>query len=135
MYQASIYGWAYTVNSQTIPVHKKPASLEPKNALFNKIVAGLCVCSEHCIGALKRHFQCLHGLQVHINSNNDHYEACKGISVAIILHNIVINVEGYAEHFRNIHGHDEEEALGFYEENGEVDINNKFVNNDANIGN
>jgi hypothetical protein len=119
------FAWAdsaYAVNARTIPVHKKPASLEPKNALFDKVVAGLRVRSEHCIGTLKGHFQCLRGLRVHINSNNDHYEACKWISVAIILHNLIIDVEGsqYAEHF---HGPEEEEDADIHQENGGEDIN------------
>lgn len=53
---------AYSVDSRTIPVHKKPASLDPKNALFDKTVAHLRVRSEHCMGALKGRFQCLRGL-------------------------------------------------------------------------
>jgi DDE superfamily endonuclease len=124
------FAWAdsaYAVNSQTIPVHKKPASLEPMNALFDKVVAGLHVRSEHCIGALKGCFQCLHGLRVHINSNNNHYEACKWISVAVILHNLIINVEGSqsAEHFQNVHGpNEEEEDDGIHQENGRIDMSN-----------
>ena len=62
------------------------------------------------------------GLQVHINSNNNHYEACKWISVAIILHNLIIDVEG-SQYFQNIHGPDEEEDAGIHQENGGVDIN------------
>ncbi|KAF8814094.1 hypothetical protein BYT27DRAFT_7219928 [Phlegmacium glaucopus] len=121
------FAWAdsaYVVNSRTIPVHKKPASLEPMNALFDKVVATLRVRSEHCIGALKGRFQCLHGLRVHINSNKDHYEACQWISVAIILHNLIIDVEGSksVEYFGN--GPDEEEEdTGIHQENGRVDIN------------
>ena len=96
------------------------------NALFDKVVTGLHVHSEHCIGALKGRFQCLCGLQVHVNSNNNHYKACKWISVAIILHNIVVNVERNQseEHFRNFHGPGkEEEDTGIQQEDGGVDIN------------
>jgi len=56
------FAWAdsaYTVNSRTIPVHKKPASDDPANALFDKTIAHLRVRSEHCMGALKGRFQCL----------------------------------------------------------------------------
>jgi hypothetical protein len=32
---------AYAVNSRTIPVHKQPASLDPVNTTFDKLVAHL----------------------------------------------------------------------------------------------
>ena len=48
------------------------------------------------MGALKGHFQCLPGLHVSINSPNDHIHACHWITVAIILHNLIIDVEGTA---------------------------------------
>jgi DDE superfamily endonuclease len=59
------FAWAdstYTVNSRTIPVHKQPALIIYKNALFDGVVSHLHVQSEHCIGVLKGHFQCLCGL-------------------------------------------------------------------------
>jgi len=128
-FEGEEFAWAdsaYAVNSRTIPVHKKPASLEPMNASFDKVVASLRVRSEHCLGALKGFFQCLHGLQVHINSNKDHYEACQWISVAIILHNLIIDVEGSksAEYFGNIHGPEEEEEDTGIQEGGRVNNNN-----------
>lgn len=46
------------------------------------------------MGALKGRFQCLRGLCVNINSNADHIKACQWITVAIILHNLIIDVEG-----------------------------------------
>ncbi|KAF4614110.1 hypothetical protein D9613_008205 [Agrocybe pediades] len=112
-FEGEEFAWAdsaYPVNLRTIPVHKKPASLDPKNALFDKFVAFLRVRSEHCMGALKGRFQCLRGLRVTINSNEDHYQACKWITVAIILHNLVIDVEGKeaAEYFINAHTEAEE---------------------------
>jgi hypothetical protein len=48
------------------------------------------------MGALKGRFQCLRGLHVNINSPNDHIRACHWITVAIILHNLIIDVEGTA---------------------------------------
>lgn len=128
-FQGEEFAWAdsaYAVNSRTIPVHKKPASLEPMNALFDKVVASLCVRSEHCMGALKGHFQCLHGLRVNINSNQDHYKACQWITVAIIIHNLIIDVEGSKSiaYFGNIHNPDEEEEdTGIHQEQGRVDNN------------
>ena len=118
---------AYSVNSRTIPVHKKPASLDPKNALFDKTVAHLRVRSEHCMGALKGRFQCLRGLRVKINSNTDHGNACMWISVAIILHNMVIDIEGNeaAQYFINAHGpQEEQDDAGNYEDNQPGIINN-----------
>ena len=88
---------AYPLTSRTIPVHKKPASLLPQNAAFDHAVANLRVRSEHCMGALKGRFQCLRGLRVTINSKQQHIAACQWMTIAIILHNIVIEVEGAKE--------------------------------------
>lgn len=91
------FAWAdsaYQVNARTIPVHKKPACLLPENTLFDKTVAHLRIRSEHCMGALKGRFQCLRGLRVDINNKSDHVAACRWITIAIILHNIIIEVEG-----------------------------------------
>lgn len=119
------FAWAdsaYAVNSRTIPVHKQPASLDPANARFDRVVAHLRVRSEHCMGALKGRFQCLRGLRVNINSNQDHYEAGRWITVAIILHNLIIDVEGIetAELFMNDHGAVEEEEDTEGAENVEI---------------
>lgn len=120
------FAWAdsaYGVNARTIPVHKLPASLDPANILFDKYVAHLRVRSEHCMGALKGRFQCLRGLRLNINSNREHHEACRWISVAIILHNLVIEVEGAQSgaYFMAEHTHVEErEDRGEHEE-GEAD--------------
>lgn len=85
---------AYTVNKRTISVHKEPASLIPENALFDKTAAHLRIQSEHCMGALKGRFQCLRGLRVNIQSNCNHISACFWITTAIILHNLIIDIEG-----------------------------------------
>ena len=55
-FKGNEFAWvdsAYPVSSHTIPVHKRPASLIPENALFDSAVAHLRVRSEHCMGALK----------------------------------------------------------------------------------
>jgi hypothetical protein len=114
LFEGNKFSWAdsaYTVNSCTIPIHKQPASFDPKNALFDKVVSGLHVHSEHCMGALKGQFQCLHGLRVTINNNQDHVDASRWITVAIILHNLIIDVEGHehTERFLGRHGAQEEE--------------------------
>ena len=63
--------------------------------MFDRVVSYLCVRSEHCIGALKGRFQSLCGLHVNIRSNEDHKKALQWVTVAIILHNLIIDVEGY----------------------------------------
>lgn len=64
------------------------------------------------MGALKGRFQCLRGLRVDINSNKDHVDACRWMTVAIILHNLIIDVEGldHTQAYITQHGVDDEEA-------------------------
>jgi hypothetical protein len=91
------FAWAdsaYTLTTRVIPVHKKPAALQPRNAKFDGAVAHLRVRSEHCMGALKGRWQSLRGLRVAINSKREHVQACRWITVAIVLHNIVVSQEG-----------------------------------------
>jgi hypothetical protein len=63
------------------------------------------------MGALKGRFQCLRGLRVNINSPDDHVAAMRWITCAIILHNLIIDVEGEVSgmYFQPLHGHAEEE--------------------------
>ena len=75
-------------------VHRKPASDIPENALYDTAVSHLRIWSEHCMGALKSRFQCLRGLRVAINTQQDHINACRWITIAIILHNLVVDIEG-----------------------------------------
>ncbi|KAF7310261.1 DDE Tnp4 domain-containing protein [Mycena indigotica] len=91
------FGWfdsAYTLTGRSIPIIKEPAALEPDNMAFNKTCSHLRVRSEHCMGAWKGRFQALRELRVNINSNSDHEEALRWIMVGIILHNMVIDIEG-----------------------------------------
>jgi hypothetical protein len=131
-FEGEEFAWAdsaYTVNSRTIPVHKQPAAFLPENALFDKTVSHLRVRSEHCMGALKGRFQCLRGLRVDINSNKDHVEACRWMTVAIILHNLIIDVEGldFTQPYVGPHGADDEEVdhgprhNPLFQEDGDVD--------------
>ena len=65
LFEGKEFAWtdsAYTLDSRTIAVHKKPASLLPENIIFDNMVSHLRICSEHCMGALKGRFQCLRGL-------------------------------------------------------------------------
>jgi len=79
---------------QMIPAHHQPALFQPENAMFDHAVAHLHIRSEHCMGALKGWFQCLWGLWVNINNTDDHKSTWWWITVAIILHNLVIELEG-----------------------------------------
>ena len=96
-FEGNEFAWtdsAYTVNSRTIPIHKEPASRDCANAIFDKMVSHLQVRSEHCMGMLKGRWQCLCGLRVSIDSKEEHVAACRWITIAIILHNFIIGIEG-----------------------------------------
>ncbi|VDC04502.1 unnamed protein product [Peniophora sp. CBMAI 1063] len=96
---------AYPLSSRTIPVHKQPAADERQNRIFDQAVSHLRVRSEHCMGALKGRFQCLRGLRANINSPQDHIQACRWMTVCIILHNLIIDVDGDVGHgFDGVHG-------------------------------
>ena len=84
---------AYGMSPWSIPVHKEPASWLWSNTIFDAQVSQLWAQSEHCIGELKGWFQCLCGLRVSINSYKDHVHALQWITVAIILHNLIIDVK------------------------------------------
>jgi len=108
------FAWAdsaYPLSERVIPVHKQPASNLRQNTIFDKAVSRLRVRSEHCMGALKGRFQCLRGLRVAINGPDDHVRATRWITCAIILHNLVIDVEGGVSnaYFQPLHGHHEEQ--------------------------
>ncbi|KAF9470087.1 hypothetical protein BDN70DRAFT_821763, partial [Pholiota conissans] len=96
-FQGEEFAWcdsAYPVTTRTISIHKKPASLRPENAVFDTTASHLRVRSEHCNGSLKGRFQSLRGLRVAINRKRDHVRACQWVSASIIIHNLVIDVEG-----------------------------------------
>ncbi|KAF8837347.1 hypothetical protein BDN67DRAFT_991794 [Paxillus ammoniavirescens] len=91
---------AYALTTQTIPIHKKPASFLPENTIFDQAVANLCVHLEHCMG-----------LRVNINSKHQHIAACYWITITIVLHKIIIGVEGEQRgaYFAINHGQAQEE--------------------------
>ena len=53
------------------------------------------------MGALKGRWQSLRGLRIFINRKCDHGFACRWIRMCILLHNLVIDVEGedWARHY------------------------------------
>lgn len=75
-------------------IHKKPAANLAENQIYDKALARLRVRSEHCMGGLKNRWSCLKGLRIAINSKEDHIRACHWITIAIILHNAIIDIEG-----------------------------------------
>ncbi|KIK54944.1 hypothetical protein GYMLUDRAFT_132758, partial [Collybiopsis luxurians FD-317 M1] len=104
LFDGDEFAWgdsAYAVTERMICIHKKPAADIPANSIFDKTLSLLRVRSEHCMGALKGCWSCLSGLRVSINSNNDHIRACRWITISIILHNLIIDLEGTqsAEYF------------------------------------
>jgi hypothetical protein len=104
LFDGQEFAWgdsAYAVSPRMMPVHKRPAADIPANQVYDKAVSRLRVRSEHCIGALKGRWQCLRGLRVDISSPENHVRACRWITIAIILHNLVIDTEGTesAAHF------------------------------------
>lgn len=129
LFQGQEFAWAdsaYPLGERMIPVHRQPASNRHENAIFDKSVSHLCICSEHCMGALKGHFQCLHGLCVAINSPDDHIRATSWITCAIILHNLVIDVEGGVANaeLQEMHGQLEEDTgVGNQEDEEDEDEN------------
>jgi len=64
------------------------------------------------MGALKGRWQCLQGLRVNINSKRQHRAACRWITIAIILHNLVIDVYGMVmgTQFGGVHTRVEEDV-------------------------
>lgn len=130
LFKGEEFAWtdsAYSLTPRTIPVHKKPASLQRQNTIFDHMVSHVRVRSEHCMGALKGRFQCLRGLRVSINTPAEHLRALRWIKVAIILHNLIIDVEGQAsgQYFRSVHTADEEdEDSGAVDEDTDADQEN-----------
>jgi len=71
------------------------------------------------MGALKGQFQCLCGLRTSINSKRDHHFVCRWFTIAVILHNLIIDIEGSksAAHFARDHCNaDEFEDHGIHDE-------------------
>ncbi len=125
LFQGEEFAWgdsAYTLNSWTIPIHRQPASFLPENTFFDRTLAKLRVRSEHCMGALKGRFQALRGLRVWIRSNEDHKKALQWITVAIILHNLIIDVEGYKSDAIFASHHTEPEEREEPEDRDEQDV-------------
>jgi len=77
------------------------------------------------MGTLKGWFQSLQGLHVNIFNNYDHRKACQWATIAIILHNLIINVEGSdsAAEFLSNHAPGQEDEDAGHGVEVEVDAN------------
>ncbi|KAF8999209.1 hypothetical protein BDZ89DRAFT_969537, partial [Hymenopellis radicata] len=111
---------AYAVTPRMMPIYKKPASDVYENTKYDKAISHVRMHSEHCMGALKGRWQCLRGLRVQINGDEDHVKACRWISVCIILYNLIIDIEGHDAATR-LHGCAEEQ-----EDIGDADLGDMY---------
>ncbi|KAF7292661.1 DDE Tnp4 domain-containing protein [Mycena indigotica] len=105
---------AYALSEHMIPMFRSPAADLPENHLFCLTLSHLRVRSEHCMGALKGRWQSFKGLRQSIAKNRHHVRACRWITIGIILHNIVVELEGIPEHDPFIlqgGGNDEQEDM------------------------
>jgi hypothetical protein len=112
---------AYSVSPRVIPVHKKPAADLLENRQFDTAVAHIRIRSEHCMGALKGRWQSLRGLRIAVNRKRDHVYACDWIRMCILLHNLVVDLEGeeWAEHYWRLLENDGEAEQATDEVDGE----------------
>lgn len=104
LFEGTEFCWgdsAYMLSPTCISVHKEPASLQPRNRVFDEQVSKLRIRSEHCMGALKNRFQCLNGLNISIEDADDHIWALEWIKVCVILHNIVVDLGEAAEFYND----------------------------------
>ena len=84
---------AYTLSDITITPFKKPASLAPDNAAFNKVLSSIRVRVEHCIGLLKGRFQSLRGMRQRIAGKKSAREVVLWVKACAILHNMILEVD------------------------------------------
>lgn len=94
-----------------VPIHKRPEADYPPNAFFDRTASRLRVRSEHCMGALKGRWPSLRGLRLNLNDPRDHLRICNWISCCILLHNAVLDIDGWVAgaEFLGAHGREEEE--------------------------
>ncbi|GJJ74991.1 nuclease HARBI1 [Entomortierella parvispora] len=84
---------AYPISTVTVPVIKGQAGLTPDGRDFNRCVANLRACNEHCIGMLKGRWRSLKQLPVRIHARSeaaDIRRALDWITVCAILHNFLV---------------------------------------------
>ena len=83
---------AYQPSRTIVPALKKlpRRPLTNKETAFNKVVANLRVCNEHCIGILKAKFQSLRELRCRIHNQQDAARCVQWIRACAVLHNFVL---------------------------------------------
>jgi hypothetical protein len=92
---------AYSLTNATITPFKQPlASMEPYST-FNHLHSSARVHVEHCIGRLKSRFQSLRGLRIQILDRDDHKRACQWIIACCVIHNMLIDVDGWDDGITN----------------------------------
>lgn len=87
---------AYPCNTWCVPPFKKlpGRQLTPQQKKFNYHLARVRVRSEHTIGLLKGRFQSLHELRIQVSSPKQHDWVLVWIRCCIILHNMILDIEG-----------------------------------------
>lgn len=86
------------------------------------------------MGALKQRFQCLYELRIKIHNVDDHITALRWITVAIILHNLVIDVDGPSAHNMVLPPGDLGREINRAEEEEEEEEENINLNADGEAG-
>ena len=84
----------YPLCENIITPYKAPASNRPENKSFNFYLSSTRVRVEHTIGILKSRFQSLRGLRMLILNKNDHTRAVLWFQACVVLHNLVVDVDG-----------------------------------------
>jgi len=84
---------AYALLDWCITPYKEPEASERLNKQFNYHLSRVRIRSEHAVGALKGRFQCLKGLCVRINSENNLLLALEMVRSCLIVHNLILEVE------------------------------------------
>lgn len=97
MFHPGEFMWAdsaYSLTPHVIPIHKQPAASDPLNKQWDTAVSHIRIRSEHCMGALKGRWSSLRGIRLSISRKRDHEAVCDWIRMCIILHNLVVDIEG-----------------------------------------
>ncbi|KAF9502760.1 hypothetical protein BS47DRAFT_1284980, partial [Hydnum rufescens UP504] len=89
--------WAdsgYALQPWCVVPFKKPLNQRPENKTFNYYLSRVRVKSEHTMGYLMGRFGSLQSLRQQISCPRDHKLAVNWIMVCLILHNLIISIEG-----------------------------------------
>lgn len=102
IFQKDEWVWAdsaYPATTWCVVPFKRPTrgQLSRNQKTFNYNLSRIRIRSEHAIGLLKGRFQSLRELRIQISSLNRHRWAIVWIRCCIILHNLIIMIEGDEE--------------------------------------